>query len=355
MRRVLGLVVIVLILGAAMTLLRPQFLTARNLTVVLDNMALEAIALSTITLLLIGGHFDLSVDGVAAMSGIIAGIAMNHAVPWPLACGLGVAIGCAVGLVNGLVVAKLRVNGLIGTLTTWWICVGISYGITRAIAPYNFPEAFQVISQLRIFGVRILVLYAIVAVGLLSFVLHYLPFGAHIYVAGDNRETCELLGIDTVRLGILLYVLVGASSGLIGVLMAARLDAASPVAVDGMTLRVIAGAVIGGCALSGGRGTIVGGLLGLLLMALLGNAIILLGISPYWQKALLGSILLAAVLSEQLNFKRRRIGNDKVVRLVDVFRTRSAVGWLRCPGDSGASHTAAASCREDRGSAGSDP
>jgi ribose/xylose/arabinose/galactoside ABC-type transport system permease subunit len=113
------------------------------------------------------------------------------------------------------------------------------------------------------------------------------------------------MGIDTVKLGIILYTLVGLLAGFVGIMMASRLDAASPSTVDGMTLRTIAAIVIGGGSLSGGKGNIIAGVLGLLLMHVLSNAVIQLGISPYWQKAMLGSVLLVAVLSEKINLKRR--------------------------------------------------
>jgi ribose/xylose/arabinose/galactoside ABC-type transport system permease subunit len=114
------------------------------------------------------------------------------------------------------------------------------------------------------------------------------------------------MGIDATKLGVKLYILVAVLAGFIGILLASRNNASSPMAVDGMVLRVIAAIVIGGGNLSGGKGTIIGGLLGLCIMAILSNAIIQWGISPYWQKALLGSILLFAVLSEQINFNKFR-------------------------------------------------
>ena len=179
-------------------------------------------------------------------------------------------------------------------------------GLTKALSPYGFPDAFQALGQSRLLGFRSVVLYAIVAVVILSIVLHYTKIGSHVYVSGDNRQSAELMGIGTTRLGIGMYVLVAGLAGFIGLMVASRLNAASPIAVDGMALRVIAAAVIGGANLSGGKGTIVGGLLGLLLMHILGNAIIQLGVSPYWQKVLLGGILLLAVLIERINFKFRR-------------------------------------------------
>lgn len=306
MKRILGLALINIALIVSLSFLTPTFFTKANLIVLIDNMALEVVILSGYTLLLVGGYFDLSVDGVVALCGVILGLLITHGTAWYLATIVALILGGIFGLMNGFIVAKLKVNGLIATLTTWWICIGISLGLTRALSPYGFPDAFLSLAQTRVLNFRIVVIYAIISVIVLSLVLHWTKIGSRIYVSGDNKQSAELMGIDVTKLGIWLYTLVGILAGFIGIMVASRLDAASPSAVDGMTLRVIAAIVIGGGNLNGGKGTIIGGLLGLILMHVLSNAVIQFGASPYWQKAILGSILLIAVLSEQLNFRQRR-------------------------------------------------
>ncbi len=181
---------------------------------------------------------------------------------------------------------------------TWFLCIGVTFGLTKAISPYGFPEAFQWLGQSRVVGVRTFVIYAIIIAVVLSVILHMTKFGAHIYASGDNPDASEMMGINTRRLGMEVYILLGLLSGFIGLMMTSRLNAASPMAVDGMALRVIAASVIGGANLTGGEGSIIGGLLGLVLMSILSNATIQLGVSPYWQKAVLGGILLMAVVVE---------------------------------------------------------
>lgn len=306
MKRLLGLVVINIFLIIVMGISTPYFFTRNNLVVIIDNMALETIALSGYTLLLVGGHFDLSIDGIAALTGVVAGILMVAGMNWVLAVTLALTISGLIGALNGYVVAKLKVSGLIATLTTWWICIGISMGITKAMSPYGFPEAFQALGQSRILGFRSVVVFAVIVFVIMSIILHYTKMGAHIYASGDNPQSAEFMGINTANLGMKLYIMIGCLSGFIGLIVASRLNAASPIAVDGMALRVIAASVIGGSNLSGGEGSIIGGLLGLLMMHILGNAIIQFGVSPYWQKAVIGVILLSAVLSERIKLRRLR-------------------------------------------------
>jgi ribose transport system permease protein len=150
--------------------------------------------------------------------------------------------------------------------------------------------------QERFLGIRIFVWYAIAVVGVLALVLARTKFGRHVYIMGGNPEAGRLFGVRVDKIGIQLYVLMGFLAAFVGVVLAARLDAGSPNAVDGMTMRVIAAAVIGGCALSGGKGNVLAGLLGLLLLNMLTNAATILGISPYWQKSLIGGVLLLALV-----------------------------------------------------------
>lgn len=299
--RILLLVNCALILALAVA--SPHFRSVANAVVLVDNLALEAIALCALTYLLIGGLFDLSMDGVAALSGVVAGQMMTAGIN-PLAAILAaLATGAGIGLVNGYAVNRLKLNPLMVTLATWWIAVGATLGITKALSPYGFPAWFQAIGQARLLGLRAFVGYAVAIVALWSLVLARTVTGRHIYALGGNRRAAELCGVHTDRLGIGLYVQAGLIASFIGLVMCARLNAAAPQVVDGMTLRVIAAAVIGGCSLSGGRGSIVAGLLGLVLMTVLSNATVLLHISPYWQKALIGSVLLIAIATEALGRK----------------------------------------------------
>jgi ribose/xylose/arabinose/galactoside ABC-type transport system permease subunit len=306
MKRILGLVIINIVAMAVFGLLTPHFLSKANLIVMIDHLSLEAIALSGYMLLLVGGNFDLSTDGIVALTGVLAGLMMVNGVNWVLAVLIALTCASMIGLFNGYIVSKVGINGLIATLTTWWICIGITFGLTKAIAPFGFSDTFQLLGQARILGFRSTVLYAIIIATVLSIVLHRTKLGSHLYLSGDNKKASEMMGINTVHLGIGTYALVGLLAGFIGIMMTSRLDAASPSAVDGMVLRVIAASVIGGANLSGGKGSIIGGLLGLFLMGILSNAVIQLGVSPYWQKAILGSILLVTVLSEQFKLTNRR-------------------------------------------------
>jgi ribose transport system permease protein len=300
MKRFFGLIAINIIVIMTISMLTPYFFSKNNFVVLLDNIAIEAIVLAGYTLLLISGNFDLSVDGVVALTGVICGILMMSGVNWILAALFALCVAGTIGFFNGILTSKIGINGFIATLTTWWICIGITFGITKAIAPFDFPDNFQAIGQTKFFDLRFYVIYVMIVIIVLSIILYCTKLGAHIFLTGDNRQASEMMGIDTTRLGIMMYILVGILAGSVGIILASRLNAASPMAVDGMAMRVIAASMIGGTSLSGGKGSIVNSLLGLFLMSILSNAVIHLGISPYWQKGILGGILLFAVLIEKL-------------------------------------------------------
>ena len=306
MKRILTLTFLIIGTAIVLSILSPYFLTKANILVLVDNMAMEIIAVSGMSFLLIAGLFDLSIDGVVALTGITAGMLMGQGTPWPLAILAGMLVGLVAGIINGVTVVRFRINAFIATMTIWWICAGISLGLTKAISPYGFPEAFQVWGQYRIGDLKILILYAIPVAAYMSFKLHRGVVGSHIYAMGGNRESAYLAGVNITRLGIGLYILMGLLASFIGLIMAARLNVSSIAVVDGMTLKLVAAAVIGGCSLEGGEGTIVGSILGLVFMSMLVNAIVLLGLSPFWQKSIVGGILLAAVLSEKIKINKLR-------------------------------------------------
>jgi ribose/xylose/arabinose/galactoside ABC-type transport system permease subunit len=154
-------------------------------------------------------------------------------------------------------------------------------------------------------GVDTPVWYLIVLVPIVAWVLAKTRFGYHVYATGGDPEAARLRGVKVDRVVIVCFVAMGVTAGLAGLVYAARLNAATPIAVSGANLRVIAGAVIGGCSLSGGRGSVVGAMLGILFMTMLTNATVVLGINPYWQYTILGGVIFAAVAADALASRRR--------------------------------------------------
>lgn len=288
--------------------LTPYFLYAdngfANIRVLLVGMAMETIVLAPMVILLIGGKFDLSVDGVVNMTGVVTGAMLVLGFPIPIAILIGFGSAVIIGGINGLAVTKLNMNPLMTTLGTWWIAQGIALGVAQGIPPNTFPQEFRFLGQGAPLGITMPAWYALMLVPIAIFILWRTKFGYHVYATGGNREAARLHGVKVDRVTIISFLLVALAAALAGMVYAARFNSAGPQTVNGLNLRIIAGAVIGGCSLSGGEGTIWGGLLGLLFMNMLTNASVVLGISPYWQMCILGGVLLAAVAAD--SFAKRR-------------------------------------------------
>lgn len=271
-----------------------------NFRVMFVGMAMETIVLAAMVYLLVGGMFDLSVDGTVNMSGVITGMLLLKGADVWVAVLAGLGSAALVGLINGVAVTKLRMNPLITTLGMWWITQGLAEGITQGVPSSTFPQLFKDLGYAQPLDITMPIWYAVVLVPLAIGVLAWTKFGYHVYATGGNRLAARLHGVNVDRVTIISFVLVSLAGAMTGLVYAARLNSASPQTVNGLNLRVIAAAVIGGCSLTGGEGNIFGALLGLFFMTMLSNASISMGVSPYFQRSILGAVLLAAVLWDAL-------------------------------------------------------
>lgn len=256
------------------------------------------------TLLLISGGFDLSIGSVAGFGGVMAGKMLVYGQGPVVAVIVGILSGAFVGLVNGFIIAKIKVNPLITTLAMLSIVRGTIYIITKGLGIPTLPDNFNIIAQKKFYGFQTPIIIMIIFIILAEIFFRKSVFFKQYYFIGGNEESARLSGIRVDYLRILTYVISGTLAALSGILMASRMGGAISTAGTGMELRIITACVIGGCSLAGGEGTMLGSFLGVLLMVLVVNAFNLLGVSVYWQQAVMGTILLVAVLIDVL--RRRR-------------------------------------------------
>jgi len=299
----LPLLIFIIIIGIILTFLSPHFLNAQNITAVLLGSSFDAIVAVGMTLLLISGGFDLSVGSIAGFGGVMAGKMLVYGQSPIIAVLVGLLSGAFIGFLNGFIIAKIKINALITTLAMLYIVRGTIYIITKGLGISTLPNNFNVIAQKRFYGLQTPIIIMLVFIILAEIFFRKSVFFRQYYFIGGNEESAKLSGIKVVFLKILTYVISGTMAALAGILMASRMGGAVSTAGTGMELRVIAACIIGGCSLAGGKGTMLGSFLGVLLMGLVSNAFNLLGVSIYWQQAVMGAILLLAVLIDVL---RRR-------------------------------------------------
>lgn len=303
---------IILIIG--FSLASPNFMQMSNMIAILQATSVNGVLAIAATLVIITGGIDLSVGTLMTFCAVIAGVVLTFwGLPLPLGILGAIAAGTLSGFASGVFVAKFNVPPFIATLGMMLILKGLSLVISGTRPIYfndtpSFPEIAQgsIVGDLLPFlplpnGVLILFLVAIV----ISFILAKTALGRYTFALGSNEEAVRLSGVNTDRWKIAVYALAGAICGVAGLLIASRLNSAQPALGQGYELDAIAAVVIGGTSLSGGRGTILGTLIGALIMSVLANGLRILSVAQEWQTVVTGSIIILAVYLDML--RRRKM------------------------------------------------
>jgi len=287
-----------------------RFLTEENLTNVLRQNSMLGLVALGMTFVILTGGIDLSVGSLVAVAGVVAAGLADRGLLFALAA--GVAFATALGFVNGLVIAKARIQPFIVTLAMMIAARGVALVYTgeKTLSVPAGAQTFRELGRgrldLGLFSVPYPVLILLAAYGLGWLVLNYTRFGRHTYALGDSEEAARLMGLNVGRVTLGVYTLSGALAGLAGVMLASRLGTGQPVAAIGWELDAIAAVVVGGTLLTGGQGGVGSTLIGLLLLALIFNIFNLEGwISPWWQLVLRGVILLAVVVVQSRLSQRK--------------------------------------------------
>ncbi|MCD8141471.1 MAG: ABC transporter permease [Planctomycetaceae bacterium] len=293
----LGLVALCLLL----CLFTDTFLSRYNLATVARQASFVGIVAFGQTLALLTGGIDLSVGSLAGLSAILCTLLMTKAaLPAEAAIVLGVGIGTGLGLLNGLLVAKMRINPFIVTLATGEIFAGAILVITEGYPVLGLPSSFRSIGQGAVASVPIPILFMLLAAVALSYLLRNTPFGRGIYAIGGNRNASRLVGIRVDRSVIAVYALSGLLASFAGILYASRINAGQATIGASWVMPCITAAIIGGTSLSGGEGSIVGTLLGSLFMGVLANGIVLVGVTSYWERIIIGMVVILAMIIDVL-------------------------------------------------------
>ena len=299
-----GILVALVVLVVLLAIATPNFLTAYNMTVVARQASFVGLVALGQTLVLLVGGIDLSVGAAAGLSAIVGALILTQLGVHPYAVlPLTAAFGLCLGFLNGFFVAILRLNPFIVTLASWEIFAGLTLVITEGYPIRPLGDTFRVFGQGTIYGVPVPVIIFLVAGAILAYVLQRTRFGRDVYAVGGNRDAATLVGIRAARVEFIVFGLAGLFSALAGILFASRMDSAQPSVGEGWLMGAITAAIIGGTSLRGGQGTIVGTVLGALLIAVLANGIVLMNVSGFWERVIVGVVVLVAILVDL--FRRR--------------------------------------------------
>jgi ribose transport system permease protein len=301
--RVLGIILVALFVGLALA--TDKFITVNNLANLARQTSIVGIIAVGMTLVIISAGIDLSVGSVLALGGIIGSMIMRDGYPVALAVVAAVAVGIVIGLINGVIINDLKVTPFIATLGMMYIVRSLVLLITNANYISPLPKSFVNFAADSYLYIPTLFLIWLLIALIAWVVVKYTRLGRNVFAIGSNRECARLSGISIRRNTYMVYIIVAALSGFAGVLTAGRLATGLPMAGTGYELQVIAAVVVGGGSLFGGEGTILGTLLGALLIATIGNGGNLLGINPHVLNIIVGCLIVLSVYIDQLSKRAR--------------------------------------------------
>lgn len=328
MRQVFGVRLQTLLLSVALVallgLVSPHFLTVDNLLNVAQQSAINALLGLGLTFVIISGGIDLSVGSILALSGLVGADLLVHGHPTWVAvlAALGVGIGC--GLINGLMVARLRLPAFISTLGMMLVARSVAKIYSDAQPISGLPASLRAMAG-SIDGVPLLPVLVLSLYGVAHAILRRTKLGRYCYAIGGNEEAAWLSGVPVARYKLAVYALSGGLAALGGVLLAARLNAASPLAGDMYELYAIAAAVLGGVSLLGGEGNVAGTLVGAVIMGTLRNGLNLLNVPAAWEGVAVGGVLVLAVLLDRRRPREAVVGAPGTAVKRDRAWRRTAV------------------------------
>lgn len=295
----------------AMSLLSDRFLTQANGLNIMRQISVNVCLSIGMTMVILSGGIDLSVGSVLAFSGAITAGLIKSAIPLPWlgvelqfttwgAIVAGLIVGLSLGWINGQLITRLKIPPFVATLGMLSIARGMTMLWTKGFPITGLGDGFAILGTRSVLGVPTPVWIAGFLVGAFVLLTRKTRLGRYIYAVGGNEQTARLSGLNVNRIKVIVYTLAGALSAVAGLIMTSRLDSAQPNAGAGYELDSIAAVVIGGTSLSGGRGTVLGTLIGCMIIGVLNSGLVLLNVSPFWQQVVKGVVILVAVAIDRM-------------------------------------------------------
>lgn len=318
-RAFFALIIIILVFS----LLSPNYFTVSNFLTMANHVAIYGLLSIGMLLVILNGGIDLSVGSVLALCGVVAGALMQgvtlewagiilYPPVWAVVV-ITCALGAFVGAINGVLIAYMKVPAFVATLGTLYVARGVALLMTNGLTYNNLSgraelgnTGFDWLGFNRVGGVPIGVILLAVAAVLCHLLLTRTAFGRWLYASGGNERAAELSGVPTKAVKISVYVLSGICAAVAGLVLSSQLTSAGPTAGTTYELTAIAAVVIGGAALTGGRGTVGGTMLGAFVIGFLSDGLVIVGVSAYWQTVFTGAVIVLAVLLNSIQYGSRK-------------------------------------------------
>lgn len=297
-----GIYIAFLAMCILFSVMNPLFLTPGNILNIFRQVSFNAILAMGMLMVIITGGIDLSVGSVVALAAVVTASFVKTAgqlLPVPLAILVGLGIGALCGLINGLLITKGKLAPFIVTMVMMTMARGAAELFTKGRPVTGLLESFDFLGAGFILGIPVPIYIMAIVVIITHFILTYTRTGRYIYAVGGNEQAAVASGLKVHRKKIFVYVYSGILAALVGIILTARLNSASPVLGNGYELDAIAAVVIGGASMNGGKGKVIGTVVGALIIGTISNGLDILNVSSYWQQIIKGIIILAAVLLDK--------------------------------------------------------
>jgi ribose transport system permease protein len=306
--REINLIMVILLISIIMTFASPYFLTWPNMETILLSFSTDGIVVIGMTIMLIVGGIDISVGAVMCFAMVVPGALFLAGMNIWLAAVIGLAISMVLGSLVGFFVTKIKLNHFITTLAFAAIIRGACLIVTKGtpLSLYAMPDAFKFIGQGKILGIPFVIILFFIIVIICDFMLRKTTLLRKVFYTGSNEKAAMFSGINTNAIKFWVSVLCSTLTGLAGIIYMARFSSATPIFGTGLEMTAISAAVIGGASLNGGKGSVLGAILGITLLSLVTSSLILVNVNVYWQDFIKGLILLAAISFDSLSQNRKK-------------------------------------------------
>lgn len=314
----IGIFIVLVTLMLFFSILSPQFFQASNFFNISKQIATLGICAVGFSFVLITGGIDLSLGYQISLVNIVCAYLMTRmGMNWILAIVVAIIIGTLIGFVNGFIITKTGVAPLIVTLAMMQILNGFSYLISKGQPMFGFPKEFSYLGQGSLFGIiPISLIFLIVVIAIGIFILNKTYFGRYFYAIGCNDEAARVSGVNTVRIRLLVYSLCGFFTSIGAILVLSRLNSAQSSTGAGFEFDVLTACVLGGVSTNGGKGSVWGAVIGVMIVGVLDNGLVLLNITEYLQLVIKGTILMTAVIYDTMS--RNRSEHIKKIKAINA-------------------------------------
>ena len=305
-------------------IMAPNFISLANVVIISKHVAINAFLAIGMTYVIITGGIDLSVGSIVGLVGMVSGLILTRGIPLPFMDAtaypnvvevilIALLMGIVVGLVNGFLITRFAVAPFIATLGTMYIARGAALLISNG---ETFPNlvgkaelgntGFPILGSGTLIGIPLAVILMVIVALAASYLAGRTPLGRHIYAIGGNERAAMLSGVYVNRVKVVVYVVSGACAAIAGLIISSQLVASHPASGTSFEMNAIAAAVLGGTSLAGGRGTIGGTIIGAFVIGVLGDGLVMMGVSEFWQMVIKGLVIIAAVVLDQMQRKMAR-------------------------------------------------